>query len=53
MVCHSCGREIKLIGAMQRKDECPHCKADTLAAKIVASSILAKAINAPNRKPIM
>ena len=33
MVCHSCGREIKLLGAVRRKDECPHCKADALCCK--------------------
>ncbi len=33
MVCHSCGREIKLLGTVHRKDECPHCKADTRCCK--------------------
>jgi hypothetical protein len=33
MVCHSCSREIKLIGAVQRKDECPHCRADVRCCK--------------------
>lgn len=28
MVCHSCSREVKLIGKVARADECPHCKAD-------------------------
>ena len=33
MVCHSCGREIKSIGKIQRKDECPHCNADAHCCK--------------------
>lgn len=28
MVCHSCSREIKLINAVGRRDECPHCNSD-------------------------
>lgn len=33
MVCHNCGREIKLIGKAQRRDECPHCQADVHCCK--------------------
>src|SRR5206468_415325 len=33
MVCHNCGREIKVIGKVLRKDECPHCKADMHCCK--------------------
>jgi hypothetical protein len=33
MVCHSCSREIKIIGAIRRKDECPHCQADVYVCK--------------------
>ena len=28
MVCHNCGREIRVIGKFARTDECPHCSAD-------------------------
>ena len=33
MVCHNCGREIKLIGKIARADECPHCSADMHCCK--------------------
>ena len=33
MVCHNCGREIKLIGKVMRSDECPHCEADVHCCK--------------------
>ena len=33
MVCHGCGREIKLIGKALRGDECPHCNADVRCCK--------------------
>jgi len=33
MVCHNCGREIKLITKVGRKDECPHCDADMHCCK--------------------
>lgn len=33
MVCHNCGREIKIIGKVQRRDECPHCDADMHCCK--------------------
>jgi len=33
MVCHNCGREIKVIGKVLRKDECPHCNADMHCCK--------------------
>ncbi|MBI3428336.1 MAG: hypothetical protein HY011_35900 [Acidobacteria bacterium] len=33
MVCHNCGREIKLVGKAMRSDECPHCKADVHCCK--------------------
>ncbi len=33
MVCHNCGREIKLVGKAMRGDECPHCKADLHCCK--------------------
>lgn len=33
MVCHNCGREIKVIGKFARTDECPHCSADIHCCK--------------------
>jgi hypothetical protein len=33
MVCHNCGREIKLIGKVSRKDECSHCATDMHCCK--------------------
>ncbi|MFN0123128.1 MAG: hypothetical protein ACKV2V_21720 [Blastocatellia bacterium] len=33
MVCHNCSREVKLLGKVARKDECPHCKADMHCCK--------------------
>ncbi|MFN0084107.1 MAG: hypothetical protein ACKVX9_01855 [Blastocatellia bacterium] len=33
MVCHNCGRDIKLIGKVVRTDECPHCNADMRCCK--------------------
>src|SRR5262245_7513060 len=33
MVCHNCGRELKLIGKITRLDECPHCGAETHCCK--------------------
>ncbi|MGH9769331.1 MAG: hypothetical protein ACREAB_18045 [Blastocatellia bacterium] len=33
MVCHNCGREIKVVGKVLRKDECPHCNADVHCCK--------------------
>lgn len=33
MVCHNCGREIKVIGKFARTDECPHCNADIHCCK--------------------
>ena len=33
MVCHSCSREINLLGKVGRKDECPHCNADLHCCK--------------------
>ncbi|MCG3161167.1 MAG: hypothetical protein JMDDDDMK_02285 [Acidobacteria bacterium] len=33
MVCHNCGREIKVVGKVMRKDECPHCDADVHCCK--------------------
>jgi hypothetical protein len=33
MVCHNCGREIKVVGKVLRKDECPHCDADVHCCK--------------------
>ncbi|HYE73748.1 MAG TPA: hypothetical protein VEF04_10465 [Blastocatellia bacterium] len=33
MVCHNCGREIKLIGKVSRKDECTYCGSDLHSCK--------------------
>jgi hypothetical protein len=33
MVCHNCGREIKVVGKVLRTDECPHCDADVHCCK--------------------
>jgi len=33
MVCHNCGREIKVIAKVARADECPHCDADMHCCK--------------------
>ena len=33
MVCHNCGREIKLITKVARTEECPNCKADMHCCK--------------------
>ena len=33
MVCHSCGRDIKLLGKVARTDECPNCNADMHCCK--------------------
>lgn len=33
MVCHNCGREIKLIAKVARTEECPHCGADMHCCK--------------------
>jgi hypothetical protein len=33
MVCHHCGRDIKLITKVVRTDECPHCEADMRCCK--------------------
>ena len=33
MVCHNCGREVKLVGKVGRKDECPQCHADMHCCK--------------------
>jgi hypothetical protein len=33
MVCHNCGREIKLVGKVVRGDECQHCKAEMHCCK--------------------
>ncbi len=33
MVCHNCGRDIKLIVKVARTDECPHCNADMRCCK--------------------
>lgn len=33
MVCHNCGREIKVVGKVMRKDDCPHCDADVHCCK--------------------
>ena len=33
MVCHSCGRENKIIGKAVRGDECAHCKAEMHCCK--------------------
>ena len=27
-VCHHCGKELKLLAALQRTDACPHCISD-------------------------
>ncbi|MFZ4794977.1 MAG: hypothetical protein ACOYLN_12675 [Blastocatellia bacterium] len=28
MICHQCGREVQVIGTINRTDECPHCRHD-------------------------
>lgn len=33
MVCHNCGRDIKLIAKVARTEECPHCGADMHCCK--------------------
>lgn len=33
MVCHNCGRDIKVIAKVMRTDECPHCNADMHCCK--------------------
>lgn len=33
MVCHNCGREIKLLTKVARADECSHCQADQHGCK--------------------
>lgn len=33
MVCHNCGREIKLIGKVTRKDTCSYCDTDLHSCK--------------------
>ncbi len=33
MVCHNCGREIKIIAKVRHRDECPHCSADMHCCK--------------------
>jgi hypothetical protein len=33
MVCHNCGRDIKLIAKVARTEECPHCRADMHCCK--------------------
>ena len=33
MVCHNCGREIKVVGKVLRTDECPNCDADVHCCK--------------------
>jgi hypothetical protein len=33
MVCHNCGREIKVIAKVARADACPHCDADMHCCK--------------------
>ena len=33
MVCHNCGREIKLIAKVARTEDCPHCNADMHCCK--------------------
>ena len=33
MVCHNCGREIRVVGKVLRTDECPHCDADVHCCK--------------------
>jgi hypothetical protein len=33
MVCHNCGREIKIVAKVRHRDECPHCNADMHCCK--------------------
>jgi hypothetical protein len=33
MVCHNCGREVKIVAKVMRTDECPHCSSDMHCCK--------------------